>query len=90
MRRIELLTGIEDKENADKLLQILQLQCTDNTLSHELQSDGSYHKVEVAAGQQAINNHKVIEAHMTSMQKALKKESPNYVQQLAQRLLKDS
>jgi polyphosphate kinase len=90
MRRIELLTGIEDKENADKLLQILQLQCTDNTLSHELQSDGSYHKVEVAAGQQAINNHKVIEAHMTSLQKALKKESPNYVQQLAQRLLKDS
>ena len=90
MRRIELLTGIDDKESADRLLRILRLQCTDNVLAHELQSDGSYHRVKVEAGQQAINNHKIIEAHMTTMQKALKKESPNYVQQLAQRLLKDS
>ena len=90
MRRIELLTGIDDKESADRLLRILQLQCTDNVLAHELQSDGSYRKIKAEAGQQAINNHKIIEAHMTTMQKALKKESPNYVQQLAQRLLKDS
>ncbi len=90
MRRIELLTGIDDKESADRLLRILQLQCTDNTLSHELQSDGSYHKVKIEVDQQAINNHKIIEEHMIKMHKALKKESPNYVQQLAERLLKDS
>ena len=89
MRRIELLTGIEDKENAQKLLQILQLQCSDNTLSHELVSDGSYHKVKTDPAH-VVNNHKMIEDHMSSMQKALKKESPNYVQQLAYRLLKDS
>ncbi|WP_345994080.1 RNA degradosome polyphosphate kinase [Sulfurimonas sp. HSL-1716] len=89
MRRIELLTGIEDKDNAQKLLQILQLQCTDNVLSHELMSDGSYHKIKADASN-VVNNHKIIEDHMNTMQKALKKESPNYVQQLAYRLLKDS
>ena len=52
-------------------------------------SDGSYHKLKAEAGQ-VINNHKMIEDHMSSMQKALKKESPNYIQQLAYRLLKDS
>lgn len=90
VRRIELLTGIEDKENAEKLLQILQLQCSDNVLSHELMSDGSYHKVKADPAAPIVNNHKIIEDHMSSMQKALKKESPNYVQQLAYRLLKDS
>ncbi|MBU0631830.1 RNA degradosome polyphosphate kinase [bacterium] len=90
MRRIELLTGIDDKENAQKLLQILQLQCTDNTLSHELMSDGSYRKIKADPATPLVNNHKIIEDHMSSMQKALKKESPNYVQQLAYRLLKDS
>ena len=89
VRRIELLTGIEDKENTQKLLGILQLQCTDNTLAHELSSDGSYHKVKTDPAK-VINNHKIIEDHMSSVHKALKKESLNYAQQLAYRLLQDS
>jgi len=40
-RRVELLTPIED----EKILQFMRMQLEDNTLSHELQNDGSYVKV---------------------------------------------
>ena len=89
VRRIELLTGIEDAESASKLLQILQLQISDNVLSHELQSDGTYHRVKTDP-ENVINNQYAVEEHVKSVQKAMKKNSPNYVQQLANRLLKDS
>ncbi len=89
VRRIELLTGIEDKDASQKLLQILQLQCSDNVLSHELQSNGSYIKVATDKAK-IINNQKLIENHTNKVHKALKKETPNYVQQLATRLFKES
>lgn len=89
VRRIELLTGIEDQECAARLLRIIRLQCKDNMLSHELHSDGSYHKVS-AKGEEQINNHKMIEEYISNLHKAHKKESPNAAQQLAQRLFKDS
>jgi polyphosphate kinase len=89
VRRIELLTGISDEESAKKLLQILQLQCSDNVLAHELRSDGSYVKVKTDKSK-IINNHKLIENHTDKVYKAIKKEPPSYVQQLASRLLKES
>ncbi len=89
VRRIELLTGIADEECAARLLRILRLQCKDNMLSHELQMDGSYHRVKIN-DQEKINNHKMIEEYIANLYKAHKKESPNSVQQLAQRLFKDS
>jgi polyphosphate kinase len=89
VRRIELLTGISDEESAKKLLQILQLQCSDNVLAHELQSDGSYVKVKTDKSK-IINNQKLIENHTDKVYKAIKKEPPSYVQQLASRLLKES
>ncbi len=89
VRRIELLTGITDEECAARLLRILRLQCKDNMLSHELQMDGSYHKVKVNDAEK-INNHKMIEEYISNLYKAHKKETPNAAQQLAQRLFKDS
>lgn len=89
VRRIELLSGIEDRESAEKLLHILQLQVSDNVLAHELQSDGSYHKV-THEQSKIINNQKLFESHTNKVYKALKKEIPNYVQKLATRLLKES
>ncbi len=89
VRRIELLSGIEEQESAEKLLHILQLQISDNVLAHELQSDGSYHKVKNEKTK-IINNQKLFESHTNKVYKALKKEMPNYVQKLATRLLKES
>jgi polyphosphate kinase len=89
VRRIELLTGIADEECAARLLRILRLQCKDNMLSHELQMDGSYHKVKIN-DEEKINNQKMVEEYIANLYKAHKKESPNSVQQLAQRLFKDS
>lgn len=89
VRRIELLTGITDEECAARLLRILRLQCKDNILAHELQVDGSYHKVKVE-NEEKINNHKMIEEYISNLYKAHKKETPNAAQQLAQRLFKDS
>ncbi len=89
VRRIELLTAIEDEESAEKLLNMLQLQVSDNVLSHELQSDGSYHRV-THEQSKIINNQKLFESHTNKVYKSLKKDTPNYVQKLATRLLKES
>ena len=74
VRRIELLTAIKDKTAQEKILQILNLQCCDNALSHELQSDGSYIKVKNEHSK-VINNHKHLEDYVNRITKANKKES---------------
>ncbi len=89
VRRIELLSGIADQASADKLLNILQLQVSDNVLAHELQSDGNYHRIKNDSSK-IINNQKLFESHTNKVYRALKKETPNYVQKLAARLLKES
>lgn len=89
IRRIELLTGIADEESASKLLQILQLQCSDNVLAYELKSDGGYVKVPTNKAK-IINNQKLIETHTEKVYKAVRKENPNYIQQLAARLFSES
>jgi polyphosphate kinase len=89
IRRIELLTPIGDPEAAEKLLRILQLQCSDNVLAHELHSDGGYSRVKTDPSK-VIDNHRLFESHANKVQKAMKKETPNYVQQLASRLFKES
>ncbi|MCW8837920.1 MAG: RNA degradosome polyphosphate kinase [Thiovulaceae bacterium] len=90
MRRIELLTAIKDEDSKIKILQILKLQIADNTLAHELQSDGSYKKVKRAEGEKIINNHKMLEDHVNRVMKALQKESVSSAEQLANRLFLES
>ncbi len=82
VRRIELLTAIKDKAAQSKILQILKLQCADNVLSHELQSNGTYIKVK-PKGTKIINNHKHLEEYVNSIVKASKKESTSYTANLA-------
>jgi polyphosphate kinase len=89
VRRIELLTAIKDDAAKEKIIQILQLQCADNMLSHELQSDGSYIKLK-PDGSKQINNHKLMEDYVNRIAKATKKESTSSVAQLAARLYKES
>ena len=84
VRRIELLTAIKDDAGREKIIQILKLQCSDNVLAHELQSDGSY--VRVKKDSKSINNHKLMEDYVNRISKATKKEMASTVQQLASRL----
>ena len=89
VRRIELLTAIKDKASKEKVIQILKLQCSDNTLAHQLQSDGSYIKVKKGDAK-SINNHKLLEDFVNKIAKATKKETNSSLQQLASRLFIES
>ncbi len=88
VRRIELLTAIKDETAKDKILQILNLQCADNSLSHELQSDGSYIKVK-SEEDYIIHNHRHLEEYVNNIVKASKKESTSYTANLATKIFTD-
>ncbi len=90
VRRIELLTGIKDKISKEKIIQILKLQCSDNALAHELQSDGSYVKIKKDSSSKSVNNHKLLEDYVNRVVKATKKEPASTVAQLASRLFIES
>jgi polyphosphate kinase len=89
VRRVELMAGIEDDNLSEKILQILQLQLNDNVLSHTLDATGEYTKVK-STSSATINNHKLLESHVNKMHKSVQKDTPNYIQQLAHRLFKES
>lgn len=90
VRRVELLTGIKDLEAKEKIIQILKLQCSDNMLAHELQSDGTYIKVKKDDADKSINNHKFLEDYVNRITKATKKMSAQETQQIAARLFMES
>jgi len=88
VRRIELLTAVKDDDAQKKIIQILKLQCSDNVLAHELQSDGTY--VKVKADERAINNHKLLEDYVNRIAKATRKETSSHIKQLVERLFIES
>ncbi|WP_309498157.1 RNA degradosome polyphosphate kinase [Sulfurovum sp.] len=88
IRRIELMTPIIEEPLSQKIEQILMLQLADNTLRWELQEDGTYTKVPMLG--RTINNHNVLEEYVNKMHDKTKKETPDYVNRLASRILKDS
>jgi polyphosphate kinase len=90
VRRIELLTAIKDEDSKIKILQILNLQIADNTLAHELQSDGTYIKVKRVEGDRVINNHRMLEDHSNKVMKAVQKDSVSSAEQLANKLYLES
>ena len=89
VRRVELLTGIKDQAAKEKMLQVLNLQLADNTLAHQLHSDGSYTKVK-HEGQKQINNHHFLEEYVSKIAKATKKMTPSDIQQIATRFFMES
>jgi polyphosphate kinase len=89
IRRIELLTAIKEESAAQKALDLLNLQCSDNVLAYELQSDGNYLKVKNDKSK-IIDSQRLMESHANKIHKDLKKREPNHIQQLGSRLLKES
>ncbi|MBL6973586.1 MAG: RNA degradosome polyphosphate kinase [Sulfurimonas sp.] len=89
VRRVELLTGIDDEISKEKIIQILNLQCSDTTLAHTLQSDGSY--IQIANDNiKNINSHKFLEDYVNRISKSTNKKSPQEIQQIAARLFMES
>ncbi|WP_373032859.1 RNA degradosome polyphosphate kinase [Sulfurovum sp.] len=88
VRRVELMTPILEETLTQKIEQILMLQLADNSLRWELQEDGNYTKVPSLG--KKINNQCVLEEYVNKIHDKTKKETPNYVSRLANRILKDS
>ena len=88
VRRIELMTPVLEEKLSQKIEQILMLQLADNDLRWELQTDGNYTKV-LPLGK-TVNNHSILEEYVTKMYDKTKKETPDYVSRLANRILKES
>ncbi|MEA2027800.1 MAG: RNA degradosome polyphosphate kinase [Campylobacterota bacterium] len=88
IRRVELMTPVEEASLVDKIVHILMLQLSDNTLRWVLDSKGNYNKVESANS--AINNHDELESYTNKVEQKSKKINNNYVEKLARKLLEES
>jgi polyphosphate kinase len=88
VRRVELMTPIIEENLTQKIEQILMLQLADNTLRWELQEDGNYTKIPPLG--KSVNNHMVLEQYVNKIHDKTKKETPDYVSRLANRILKES
>jgi len=89
IRRVELLTPIEELHLSNKIEQILKLQLKDNKLRWILKEDGSYQKINTSAKE--INNHQELEKYVSKLEKKQKQQIDiKYVDELANKLLEDS
>ncbi len=88
IRRIEILTPIKEPKLAQKIKQILSLQLQDNQLRWKLKSSGEYKQIKQGSDR-AINNHLILEEYITKIHDKSQKETPEYVTELAKKLLKD-
>ena len=89
IRRIEILTPIKEPKLAQKLKQILSLQLQDNQLRWKLKSSGEYKQIK-QNDQPPINNHEILEEYITKIHDKSQKETPEYVTQLAKKVLKSN
>jgi len=88
IRRVELMTPIEENNLSTKVIQILMLQLRDNMLRWELQSDGEYTKVPTS--DKMVDNHNELEFYVSKIENKSKKITNNYVEKLALKLLEES
>ena len=88
IRRIEILTPIVEPNLVQKIKQILSLQLQDNTLRWKLKSSGEYKQIK-HNDEKIINNHEILEEYITKIHNKSKKDTPEYVTQLAKKVLKD-
>lgn len=72
-RRLELMTPIFEQRLQNRLLELLELQLSDNDLAFELTNSGEYEKVK--AGENAINSHEILENYMNKIYRSVKKDS---------------
>jgi polyphosphate kinase len=79
IRRVELMTPIDEPKLSSKIENILLIQLQDNALRWVLDSSGEYHKVQPSKN--IINNHTIFEKYND-------KSKPKYLDRLTKRLLR--
>jgi len=89
-RRIELMTPIFDREIADRLQEILNIQLKDNVKARELQPDGEYRKLHPPKGKPPINSQLLMEEYTKILYNTHRKNTTSRAKKLAKRLLKES
>ena len=87
VRRVELMTPIQEENLTQKIEQILLLQLKDNKLRWTLQKDGNYIKVPQLG--KKVNNHVALEQYVNRIHNKTTKDTPEYVSRLAQKILKE-
>ncbi len=88
VRRVELMTPIEEESLVNKIIHILKLQLDDNTLRWVLDVEGNYAKA--TNSNPPLNSHDELETYINKMEQKSKKISNNYVEKLARKLLEES
>lgn len=88
IRRVELMTPVEEASLVEKIVHILILQLSDNSLRWVLDRKGNYNKVE--SSNSVINNHDELEIYTNKVEQKSKKINNNYVEKLARKLLEES
>ena len=90
-RRLELMTPIFEPRLQERLLEILELQLSDNDLAFELQNSGEYVKVARSENEKVISCHEVLENYISKIYKSVKKDTDKAkADMLASKLLKES
>ncbi|MGH1600613.1 RNA degradosome polyphosphate kinase [Campylobacter majalis] len=72
-RRLELMTPIYDNRLQDRLLEMLELQLSDNDLAFELCVNDEYKKA--SANEKLINSHDILENYMNKIYNSVKKDT---------------
>ena len=86
-RRVELLTPATNKAVADRLIEILTIQLSDNVQAHELLSDGEYRKIPTPK-ENPISSQIVYEQYVNEIHSSNKKEAK--AKKLLQRMVGES
>ena len=83
VRRVELMTPIENDKFSSKIESILLLQIADNQLRWKLQPTGEYKKI--LAKKRKINNQEMIARGKITIKK--RKKIPKYIDDLADQII---
>lgn len=86
VRRIEIMSPIEDPSLKQKIKQILSLQLKDSKLRWKLKSSGEYKQVK--EGDSLVNNHDILEDYVTRIYDQTQKEMNEYGKKLAHKIIK--
>jgi len=86
VRRIEIMTPIEEPSLKQKIKQILSLQLKDSKLRWKLKSSGEYKQVK--QGDKLVNNHDILEDYVTRIYDQTQKEMNEYGKKLAHKIIR--
>ncbi|RUM75106.1 MAG: RNA degradosome polyphosphate kinase, partial [Sulfurovum sp.] len=86
IRRIELMTPIEDASLQQKIRQILSLQLKDSKLRWKLKNSGEYKQVKQEG--ESVNNHDILEDYVTKIYDQAQKDISQYSRRITNKIIK--